>query len=230
MKLSTETVKVLENFALINPAIVLNPGKQIVSISDQGSVLAAANIEEYLEYEMPIGDLKAFLQSLSLFKDPELNVDSDKFLTINEDDDGSPNSSCNFHFGAKELIRQSPVTEVNLQDRSIEFTLSQSVRESVIKSANVFRLKKISFFSRDGHIMVGSSDPEQPDQNTYEVEVGDWAGDPFKLFLQIERMRLLPGDYAVGIETGAQNMAEFKNTAGNVAYWISLEPDSEYSQ
>ncbi len=227
MKISTETMKVLENFARINPSILLTPGKTITTINNLGSVLATADIEEYLEYDIPIYDLKSFLSSMSLFKDPEINVDSDLYLTINETEEGY-NSSCNFHFGHKEFIKAPPITEVILDNRLLTFKLVAEKLASVTKAAGVFKLDTVTIFSEDGNIMFGITDPDKPDQNTYNVQVGTWDGAEFKLFMKIDNLVLLAGDYDVTIEMGDQFLGEFSNTSGNVKYWVSLDDKSTY--
>jgi hypothetical protein len=228
MKLSTETMKVLENFARINPSILLKPGKNITTINNLGSVLATATIDEYMEYDIPIYDLKSFLSSMSLFKDPEIEVESDLFLTIRETEEGY-NSSCNFHFGHKEFIKEPPISEVVLDNRALQFHLDAEKLASVQKAAGVFKLDTVTIFSEDGAIMFGITDPDKPDQNTYSVQVGEWDGAEFKLFMKIDNLVLLAGDYNVTVEMGEQFLGEFANVDGNVTYWVSLDDKSEYA-
>lgn len=225
MRLSPETFKVLENFTKINPSIVLQPGKQIVTINIHGSVLATASIEEYLEYELPITDLKAFLQTLSLFEDPEIEVDSDKYMTIRE---SNGTANCHFHFGNKSLIKQPPVDHLTLANVNITFPLDQKTLNAVTKAAGVFRLEHVCIYNDGDKIMFGVTNPEKPDQNTYNACVGEWSGPDFRLFMRLDNLNLLPGDYAVSIEIGEYQMCEFKRTDDQLTYWVSLDDTSEY--
>lgn len=225
MKLSTDTLKVLDNFSKINPSIVLMPGQQITTVNIHGSVLATAKIPEYLEYELPITDLKSFLQTLSLFDDSVIDVQSDRFLTIKED---SGSASCQYYFGNKALIKQAPVDHLTLANKVIEFDLDQKTLAAVLKAASVFRLEHITIFNEDGHIVFGVTNPEKPDQNTYNVQVGEWTGPEFKLYLRLDNLSLLPGDYHVSIEVGEYKMCEFSRSDDAATYWVSMDDNSEY--
>jgi len=70
MKLSNETLGILENFSSINPIILVRKGNQLKTISASKAVFAVADVEEEFEQQFAIYDLRKFIGCLSLFKEP----------------------------------------------------------------------------------------------------------------------------------------------------------------
>ena len=57
MKLSTDTVNVLKNFASINSGIEFKKGKTLTTISSNKTVLAKATLQDQIEDDFCIYDL-----------------------------------------------------------------------------------------------------------------------------------------------------------------------------
>ena len=68
MKLSTNTIQVLKNFASINQNLVINEGNEIKTMSAMKNIVAKAEVEETFPKQVAIYDLNEFLASLSLFR------------------------------------------------------------------------------------------------------------------------------------------------------------------
>ena len=73
MKLSTNTIQVLKNFASINQNLVIKEGNTITTMSAMKNIVAKADVEETFPQEVAIYDLNEFLASLSLFTNPILD-------------------------------------------------------------------------------------------------------------------------------------------------------------
>ena len=67
MKLSTNTIQVLKNFASINQNLVIKEGNTISTMSAMKNIVAKAEVEETFPKQVAIYDLNEFLASLSLF-------------------------------------------------------------------------------------------------------------------------------------------------------------------
>ena len=61
MKLSEETLKVLKNFAGINPSILIKPGNNISTQAIAGNIVAEADIQEEFPVEFCLYNLVQFL-------------------------------------------------------------------------------------------------------------------------------------------------------------------------
>ena len=91
MKLSTNTVQVLKNFASINQNLVIKEGNEIKTMSAMKNIVAKATVEETFPKQVAIYDLNEFLGCLSLFKNPILTF-NDTSVTITEENDGNGDS------------------------------------------------------------------------------------------------------------------------------------------
>lgn len=65
MKLSSETLAILKNFATINPGIVFKEGNTLSTMSQQKNILADAIVNETFNYTFGIYDLNNFLSVIS---------------------------------------------------------------------------------------------------------------------------------------------------------------------
>jgi hypothetical protein len=81
MKLSTNTVEVLKNFASINPNILIRAGDSISTISAGKNIFAKAKIQETFDREFAIYDLNSFLATLSLANNADIQFDNE-FLQV----------------------------------------------------------------------------------------------------------------------------------------------------
>jgi hypothetical protein len=83
MKISSDTIKILKNYADINPNIVLHGN--IITTTNQGkNIYSESEIAEKIPVEAGIYDLKQLLSVISLYKDPEFDF-HDQFVYISQD-------------------------------------------------------------------------------------------------------------------------------------------------
>ena len=71
MKISNETIAVLQNFATINNGLQVKAGNVLQTISPGKTVVASAVVAETFE-DFCVYDLSQFLGTMSLFNEPEL--------------------------------------------------------------------------------------------------------------------------------------------------------------
>ena len=65
MKLSTETIEILKNFAAINPSLLIKPGNVLKTVHSKKTILASAKLKESFPSEAPINDLTRLLMVIS---------------------------------------------------------------------------------------------------------------------------------------------------------------------
>ena len=80
MKLSTDTVNVLKNFASINSGIEFKKGKTLTTISSNKTVLAKATLQDQIEDDFCIYDLNQFLSVYSINDGTELEFDDQNII------------------------------------------------------------------------------------------------------------------------------------------------------
>ena len=83
MKLSEQTVEVLQNFSSINNSLLFKEGTMLRIVSPQKTVLAEVQVGDEFSQDFGIYDLGQFLSALSLIEDPDLDL-GDNGMTISD--------------------------------------------------------------------------------------------------------------------------------------------------
>jgi hypothetical protein len=98
MKLTSETLSVLKNFASINQGIEFKKGNTIRTMSSGKTVLAKATLKDEFPQDFCVYDLNQFLSVHSMFDNTEIEFDSNHVI---------------FKSGAKKSTSQPEVSAVS---------------------------------------------------------------------------------------------------------------------
>ena len=134
MKLSTNTVQVLKNFASINQNLVIKEGNEIKTMSAMKNIVAKATVEETFPKQVAIYDLNEFLGCLSLFKNPILTF-NDTSVTITEENDGN-GDSLEYMYSDPSVVT-TPSKDITMPSEEISFTLTDAMLSKLSKSAGM---------------------------------------------------------------------------------------------
>ena len=228
MKLSNETVTVLKNFSTINQNLVINPGKNISTMSAMKNIVAKATVTEDFPQAFAIYDLNEFLASLSLFENPDLDFKED-FVVMTET--GSKGKSLKYWYSDPSVVT-TPAKEITMPSSEVTFTFSSDLLSDVTKAAAVIGAPDMVLEGMDvGTAILKVTDKKNDTANNYAVGVDTNHEDsdknvPYKFWFKVENLRLLPGSYDVKVSS--KNISYFKNTNVDVEYFIALEPESTY--
>jgi hypothetical protein len=219
MKISKQTLDVLKNFSSINASIVVNVGGELRTISTLGNVMASANVEESFSTPFAIYDLGQFLGGISLFEDPDYDFET-QFVKIS-----STNRSIRFFYSDPSLIKQA--TKIpKLPTRDVEFSLTESQINTLLKAASVLQVPEIAILS-DGKSKsrVTAVNSKESTSNEFNITVDHQSDKPFSFYFKSENLKLITGDYDVAISE--KGISEFKNKKQDVTYWIAIEAHSK---
>lgn len=220
IKLSKETIEILKNFASINSNILVSPGQSLTTVSPVKNVLAEAKVQETFPMQFGLWDLNKFLGVVSLFADPEF-VFEEKYVTIH-----NKNSSVKFFYSEPKLLT-TPTKKIMMPDVVINFDLQQKDFSELMKAASILQLSDICVRSNDENIEMVAMDKKDTTSNSYSIVVGKNTGNAeFKMFMKAENLKMLPGDYEVGISQKVVSRFVSKNRY--LTYWIALETESTY--
>ena len=215
--LSPNTLSVLKNFATINTSIVINKGNVLKTISNAENILATAAVEETFPQTFAIYDLNQFLAGMSLFDNPRLVFDNDNYVTIQ-----GGRSRTKYYFSDPEItLKTAPNKKVNYPGSDIQFNLTSSDISAILKAKGIYDIPDLNI-STDEEIVLSVRDNEVSTSNTYDMIVPGTFGGKHSLNLKVENIRLLQGDYQVGVSK--HQITEWKNTAIDLTYYIALEP------
>lgn len=220
MKLSNETLTLLKNYASINNGLEFKKGNKLVTISPGKAIFAVATIKETFPQDFCVYDLNQFLSVHSLFKDTELDFDTSNIIFK------SGRSETNYRKAARESIVTPPDREVKLPSVDIEFTLTEEVYNTIMKTANILSCPHIAVESEGDKIYITAFNAADDSAHTNSTEVADGNGQKFKMVFLTENLKMISGTYDVQISF--QKISSFKNKNADIHYWIAVE--SKYSK
>lgn len=212
MAFQDKTLEIIKNFASINQGLVFKPGNRLRTSSVLKNILASATIPDEIPKEFAIYDLNAFLSVLSLYDDPQITFNDNHFLI------SSGKSKIKYFYSNPAVVVQPPAKDLEFTDLKATFVLTAASWQQIQKAASVLKLEKLSIHN-GGLRATGSND----NPNTYDVDVevdGD-VGAP--VFVKIENVRLLPGDY--NVEVYGRAVKFNSTTEEGLSYLVSLESE-----
>jgi len=222
MELSEKTLDVLKNFAAINPNLVIKPGNVVKTVAEAKNVMAAATVDVEFPRQIGIYDLNEFLSVLNLVDGPRLKFE-DNYVFVG---DSTGRSRVKYFFSDPEMLT---TTEKNIEmpEADVKFTLSNSVVSKLKKAASVLSHSEICVSVVDGVLNIAVSDAKNSTSNVFSIDVdGDYKSDNFKVYILIDNLKLIPGDYEV--ELSSRNISRFKKVEDSVEYFIALEKHSTF--
>lgn len=219
MKISKETLAILKNFASINSNLLLKEGSVVSTMNAARNVLADATITEVFPFDFGIYDLNEFLGSLILFADPEVEFTT-KFATISEG-----TSKIKFYAAAPDVL-VIPTKKINFPKPDIEFSLSATHLNSVLKTASVLRATDLSFVGDGENISVTISDMKNSSSNSFTVNDVGTSDQKFTANFKIENLKLISQDYTV--QLSKKKISKFSSKDEKIAVYIALEASSSF--
>jgi len=224
MKFSEKTIKILQNFTSINQSLSFKEGRKLRTISPMQNVFAEAEIEEYIPKDFAIYDLPQFLNTIVLYKDPDIDVSSEEnYASIKE---GKANRS-KYFFSDPSVIIAPPDREMKLPSEEVCFVLQEDQLQTILKSSSILGLPDLSAVGEAGVIKLVVSDRKNDTSNEYSIVVGETDAE-FSFNFKIENIKLIRGSYEVVISQ--KKLARFYSERYNLTYFIALEPDSTFEE
>ena len=215
MKLSSETLAVLKNFVSINASMEFKTGNKLATISPTKTVLAKATIKDEIPQDFCIHDLNQFLSVHSLDKDCELDFDSKHVIFK------SGKRKTNYRTTSRNVIVTVPDKELTLPSVDANFSLTSADLADILKSASILQSPNIAIESDGEKIFVTAFDANDDAAHVNSTEITDGNGTKFKAVFLTENLKMMPDSYEV--EISSKGLASFKNTKGDIQYWIAIE-------
>ena len=216
MRLSSETVSLLKNFASINQNLQFKTGNKLSTISAQKNILVNAEIPESFPSDFAIYDLNKFLGAMSIFQDPELEI-GERSMTVG--------GKLNYVFADPSMILVPPDKELAFPEPEAHFTLTNADFTQVIKAASLLGLPHICAVGNGSRITLEATDVNNSASDDYKTEVGT-TSETFNLVFKIENLKLFSGDY--NVELTSKGISKFTHTSNTLQYFIATESDSSF--
>jgi len=220
MKISEDTLSILNNFSSIQGSIVINPGSDIFTISAGKNILAKATVDEAFPKDFGIYELSQFLSAISLLEDPAFEFDNDYV------DVSSGKQKIRYGYTDPTLIQTAPQNNITLPSADLEFILTHENLKSIRKAAGVLNLPHVSI--QTNPFVANVSDKTKGSSNSFDIDLKadniEFDEDFCATFI-VDNLKLFPGDYDVKIS--GQGIGQFTHRDIQLEYWISSE--SAYS-
>ena len=226
MKLTDKTLKILQNFTSINQSLSFKEGKRLRTISPMKNVLAQADIAEYVPKDFAIYDLPQFLNTVSLYKDADIDVSSnDSFANIKSSGAYQYHQRSKYFFSDPSVIIAPPEKEMELPDEFVSFSLAEEQLTKILKSSSILQLPDLSVVGDGGVVKLVVSERKNDTSNEFAIVVNE-SKLRFSFNFKIENIKLISTSYEVAISKN--NLARFYSPDYKLTYFVALEPDSTY--
>jgi len=219
MNLSKETLTLIRNFASINGSIVLKQGNVLSTISEGKNVMATVTLTESFPSDFGIYDLNEFLSAIGIFTNTQLEF-SDKYVMIS---DGGT-SKIKYFAAGDGIVKAAPST-IKFPSPDVEFEIDAAQLAMILKTASALKASDVSVVGDGSMLRVFVTDKKNATSNAYQVDIGE-TEETFKANLKIENLKMLPGDYTVGISN--KKISRFTSKTSDLTYFVAIEADSEF--
>ena len=239
IQLSKRTIDILRNYSNINKSILINPGKDISTMSVNKNIIAMTTVQEKFPEQMAIYDLPLFLGALSLFNKPWLHFpDNKKVVVYDEDTKGKTT----FYYSDPDIIVTPPDFNPDLPEKEFFFELPQKDYQQLMQAAKVYGVEDLcingfgfneysicvrdkknqtsNVFSLPIKKIVFSETPRPNETEIYKLTP---ARQTFCYCFKVENLKLIDASYHVTISN--KNIACFTSLSHSEQnYFIAMEP------
>ena len=232
MKISEDTISILNNFSSINAALLFNEGSDIFTISEAKNILAKASVDETFPREFGIYQLSEFLSAVSLLDNPDFDFNAESVKVKA----GNSRQTIKYSYTDPSLITSPPNKgNIDFPEPDVQFVLDKEDLKTLQKASGVLHLPHVCVKVDDGKLSVSVMDMETPNSsNAFDLSISDEETivfstefeesdlfDDYCMTFDVMNLKLFPGKYLVEISN--KGLAHFVNQDVDVEYWISAE-------
>lgn len=218
MKLSAETMSILQNFQSINPSIVINSNNILRTISPSETIFAKAIVPDTFPRKLGIYDLSKFLAILSLNKNSDVEF-LDSHMVITQERSKVRYTYCN-----TDLIKTPPDDkEIVLPSVDVCFELKSDVLKEVLKAMSILGFNEICFNGDSSILSVQAINTKNESSDLFSTEIGT-TDKSFSVVIESDKLKMIPGDYTVSITK--DGIAHFRSEI--VEYWVAISTKSVF--
>lgn len=211
MKITPQTIEVLNNFANINPNLLLKNSNEIRTIDAHKSIVGVATIEEPWPEAADgkgIYDLKEFLSVYSLIDDPDTEF-SDKHITIKNN-----RQRMTYYLAAPGIANKSyPHSDFNkfvngLPQTDLSFKLTADMINHIRKVAGTIDVDHFQFSNINNKSQIVICDHGGSRQDSYTIDFPESSlkfVDDYEVTYKIKTLNMMVvDDYDVNIHVYTQ--------------------------
>lgn len=221
MKIGSETIALLKNFASINTNIVFKEGDNVSTISNAKNIFAKATIKEEIPCEFAVYDLNSMLAMLTLMDNQEVEF-GDKCLAVT-----SPAGKFEYYYSNPEVVTAAPTGEIE-HVSVYNFKLTAEDVQMIMKAAAITGAPTISVTCANQAVTLSVSDRKNDTAANFKKQLGT-SFESFDVFIAVENLKVITDAYDVTVAktpNGKAKFLHFKHESKQLQYWIAAEPGS----
>jgi len=221
MKIDPYTISVLENFASINPAVWINEGNILETVSPSKSIIAHAAVETTFPKSFGLYRVAQLINVLSMYSDADVTFE-DTHLTVS-----SGMRTTKLSYGDPKLCEpcQIPATYKFPTSSNIRASISAVVLKDLSKAARFLAVEDYTIQGDGERLLAVATSSSKPGSNFHTVQLGH-TEHTFKAVMKHSNVLLLPEDYEVDVVAGDAPSIVF--TSSRVKYVVALDDSSEF--
>lgn len=224
MKLSPNTIKILDNFSSIAPSMSIEKGKIVSVMAATKNIIGYAEIEEEFPQQVNIPKVSLLMHTLKVLKEPELVFYPGKnFFKVKGKNGDVDLAVCEDRI-VKELKGKKLEFDGKVEP-DIDILFSEEILDTCRKIASSIKLDSIVITNVDGEVCILIKNSDLGDSSDkYVFETGVTTDKDFKFVVDAQNIKNIPGNYTLKVFNG--KVAQFKHTEAELYYWVSLSADS----
>jgi len=217
MKLSAETLEVLQNFSNINNNLWFNKGNTLQTVTPTKNIKAIAVVPDSFPKEFGIYDLDNLRSVISLFnEDYDIKFDDDTFLKI------EGRTKIKYRYTGKDMISSIPPDkQLDISTPIETFEISSDTLNFMLKSAKVLQAEYIGFEGDGTNLTIRVYDKKDNVENSFFVKESSVN---VNIKFEVDNLKMLSRAYHVSI---LKNFAYFKTADMKLQYWIGKDSKSK---
>lgn len=216
MKISSDTIQILKNFASINNSIIFREGSTISTITASTSIFARAQVDEHFPREVAIYDLGSLLALLTIRDGQDVEF-GEKSVHISKD-----SGNFEYFYSTSDVVKGAPNKTIEVVDY-YKFKLTAEDVAMINKAASITSAPNLSVTSRNKTVTLSVSNRKDPTANNFKKVIGTSDVD-FDVFFPVENFKIIPDAYEVTVDQ--RKFLHFRHESRDLQYWIACEPDS----
>jgi hypothetical protein len=219
MKISKQTLEILNNFSSLNINFVFKEGKRQSSITKSKNRMVEVEFDEVFPSEFGVYDLKKFVKCILNFEDPDL-IFNENFVRISD-----KNNEAIFSRTDKELLT-CVNKSINFPEPVAEFSLDKESLKSLIKYSRLMEFDYLILESDGLKTVARIQEKSNKFDNTFQVNLA-MTDQTFKVAFTIKGLDLIEDDYLISISD--KGICRFKSKNSKLTYFIATEKLAEVS-
>ena len=196
MKISGNTLEVLQNFSSINNGITVNIGNEIKTISPMKNIFGKATVEDNFTSEFSVYDLPEFLATISL-----LGSDAEFEFGDNSVNISGNGASATYNYAESSMIIAPPEKDITMPNPEIVFDISTELLSKLQKASAVLSLPDLVLESNGTVVTLTVRDKKNPTTNNFSEVIMDGDGQTYSMNFKMENIKVVKDEYTVYVSS-----------------------------